>query len=36
MFVKVMPLDYRRALERIKREESKETETVAITEEVFR
>ncbi|HEX3008238.1 MAG TPA: glutamate synthase-related protein, partial [Bacteroidales bacterium] len=35
-FVKVMPIDYRRALERIRKAESKETETVALTEEVFR
>ncbi len=35
-FVKVMPMDYRRALERMAAEESKETETVGITEEVYR
>ena len=35
-FVKVMPIDYRRALERLQKAESKETETVAPTEEVFR
>ena len=35
-FVKVMPIDYRRALERLKKAESRETEVVAITEEVFR
>ncbi len=35
-FVKVMPIDYRRALERLRKAESKETETVALTEEVFR
>ena len=35
-FVKVMPIDYRRALERLRKAESKETEVVAITEEVFR
>ncbi|MEJ2662972.1 MAG: glutamate synthase large subunit [Spirochaetia bacterium] len=34
-FVKVMPIDYRRALERLKKQESKETEVVAVTEEVF-
>jgi glutamate synthase domain-containing protein 3 len=34
-FVKVMPIDYRLALERIKKEESKETEVVSMTEEVF-
>lgn len=36
LFVKVMPIDYRYALERIRKEESKETESVALTEEVFR
>jgi glutamate synthase domain-containing protein 3 len=35
-FVKVMPIDYRRALERIKKDESRETEVVSMTEEVFR
>ena len=35
-FVKVMPIDYRKALERIAKEESRETETVGITEEVYR
>ena len=35
LFVKVMPIDYRKALERMKKEESKETENVALTEEVF-
>ena len=34
-FVKVMPLDYRKALERIKERETKETEETAITEEVY-
>lgn len=34
-FVKVMPIDYRRALDRIRKSESKETEVVAPTEEVF-
>jgi glutamate synthase domain-containing protein 2/glutamate synthase domain-containing protein 1/glutamate synthase domain-containing protein 3 len=34
-FVKVMPIDYRRALERLKKQEFKQTETVAITEEVY-
>jgi glutamate synthase (NADPH/NADH) large chain len=34
-FVKIMPIEYRRALDRIRREESKETETVMVTEEVF-
>jgi len=33
-FVKVMPLDYKKALEKIKNQESKVTETVTITEEV--
>lgn len=36
LFVKVMPMDYRRALERMRKEESKETDNVALTEEVFR
>jgi len=36
LFVKVMPMDYRYALERMRREESKETDNVALTEEVFR
>jgi len=35
-FVKVMPIDYRRALERIAAEQSKETDEMAITEEVYR
>jgi glutamate synthase domain-containing protein 3 len=35
-FVKVMPVDYRKALERIAKEQSKETEVVAMTEEVYR
>jgi glutamate synthase domain-containing protein 3 len=35
-FVKVMPVDYKRALERIAKEQSKETEVVAMTEEVYR
>ncbi len=34
-FVKVFPIDYRRALERIKIEQSKETEVVSVTEEVY-
>jgi glutamate synthase domain-containing protein 2/glutamate synthase domain-containing protein 3 len=34
-FVKVMPIDYRRALEQMRKAESKETEVVALTEEVF-
>jgi glutamate synthase domain-containing protein 2/glutamate synthase domain-containing protein 3 len=36
MFVKVMPVDYSRALERIRRDESRSTENVMPTEEVFR
>ena len=35
-FVKVMPIDYRRALERRQKAESRESDVVAITEEVFR
>ncbi len=35
-FVRVMPTDYRKALARMKREESKETELVSVTEEVFK
>ena len=35
-FVKVMPIDYRHALERLKQKESKESESVDMTEEVFR
>jgi glutamate synthase (NADPH/NADH) large chain len=34
-FVKVMPIDYKRALERIKKAESKDTEVVSLTEEVY-
>jgi glutamate synthase (NADPH) large chain len=34
-FVKVMPIDYRRALDRIRKEESRETDVVSMTEEVF-
>ena len=34
-FVKVMPVDYRYALERLRKAESKESEVVAPTEEVF-
>jgi len=36
LFVKVMPIDYRRALERMRMEERVETETVSATEEVYR
>ena len=35
LFVRVMPIDYRRAIERLRKDESIETESVAITEEVF-
>jgi glutamate synthase domain-containing protein 2/glutamate synthase domain-containing protein 1/glutamate synthase domain-containing protein 3 len=35
-FVKVMPIDYRRALERVAKEVSRETEVVGVTEEVYR
>jgi glutamate synthase (NADPH/NADH) large chain len=35
-FVKVMPVDYKSALAKIKKAEMKETDVVAITEEVFR
>lgn len=34
-FVKVMPLEYRRALEMLREQETQNTESVAITEEVF-
>ncbi|MBD3347219.1 MAG: glutamate synthase large subunit [Chitinivibrionales bacterium] len=34
-FVKVMPLDYRKALERLRKDESKESEIVSMTEEIF-
>jgi glutamate synthase (NADPH/NADH) large chain len=34
-FVKVMPIDYKKALERLKDYESKETELVTVTEEVY-
>ena len=34
-FVKVMPIDYRSALERIRKDQSRETEVVPITEEVY-
>lgn len=34
-FVKVIPIDYRRALERLKNQEQRETETTPATEEVF-
>ena len=35
LFVKVMPIDYRRVLERMRQEEIADDETVAVTEEVF-
>lgn len=35
LFVKVVPVDYRQALERMRRKEDTEQETVAATEEVF-
>jgi glutamate synthase domain-containing protein 2/glutamate synthase domain-containing protein 3 len=35
LFVKVIPIDYRAALERIKEREMKESETVNLTEEVY-
>lgn len=34
-FVKVMPIDYRRALERFKEQETQEAEAVGLTEEVY-
>ena len=34
-FVRVMPIDYRRALERLRQREQRETETTPATEEVF-
>ena len=35
LFVKVMPIDYRKSLERMKLYEDQDKETVAVTEEVF-
>ena len=35
-FVKVMPIDYRKALERMAKDQTRETEVVGITEEVYR
>jgi len=35
LFVRVMPIDYRAALERIREQEMKESEVVEMTEEVF-
>ncbi len=34
-FVKVMPIEYRRALEKIRERETQNTDTTAITEEIF-
>ncbi len=34
-FVKVMPIDYRRALERMRREQRRDSETISATEEVY-
>jgi glutamate synthase domain-containing protein 3 len=34
-FVKVMPIDYRKALERIRQAEQRDTDTTPATEEVF-
>jgi glutamate synthase domain-containing protein 2/glutamate synthase domain-containing protein 1/glutamate synthase domain-containing protein 3 len=36
LFVKVMPVDYRKVLERMQLEEYRETETLSATEEVYR
>ena len=35
LFVKVMPIDYRKALERMRMQEEEDRETVAVTEEVY-
>jgi len=35
-FVKVMPIDYRLSLEKIRAAEQRDTETTPATEEVFR
>jgi glutamate synthase (NADPH/NADH) large chain/glutamate synthase (ferredoxin) len=35
LFVKVMPIDYRKVLQRMKAQEQRDTETVSATEEVF-
>ncbi|MGB2823835.1 MAG: hypothetical protein WBF17_22845, partial [Phycisphaerae bacterium] len=35
-FVKVMPIDYRRSLERIRQRDERGTDVTAATEEVFR
>jgi glutamate synthase domain-containing protein 3 len=36
LFVRVMPIDYRKALERIQAQESKGSESAVMTEEVFK
>ncbi len=36
MFVKIFPVDYKKALERIRKEQLKESEVVFMTEEVYR
>jgi glutamate synthase (NADPH/NADH) large chain len=35
LFVKVIPIDYRKSLERMRLQEQRDVETVAVTEEVF-
>ena len=35
LFVKVIPIDYRKSLERMRMQEQRDVETVAVTEEVF-
>ena len=35
LFVKVMPIDYRKVLERMRLQEEADKETVAVTEEVY-
>ncbi|MCX6149870.1 MAG: glutamate synthase large subunit [Ignavibacteriales bacterium] len=35
MFVKVIPIDYRKSLERMRLQEQRDVDTVAVTEEVF-
>lgn len=36
LFVKVMPVDYRKVLERMKREQDRDEDTLSATEEVYR
>jgi glutamate synthase (NADPH) large chain len=36
LFVKVMPIEYRKVLERMRQQEDRDTETLSATEEVFR